>query len=371
MQLTVERANLLKALTHVQSVVERRGTIPILSNILLRAEGGGLRLAATDLDIEIVESVAAEVSTPGGTTVPAHTFYDVVRKLPDGAQIGLEAHTGEPRLTLKAGRSVFTLPCISADDFPVLNAEGFVCEFEIGPSELARLIDKTRFAISTEETRYYLNGIHLHPVTEGEKRLRAVATDGHRLALSENELPPGADALPPIIIPRKTIAELRRLVDGLSDNIRVQASESKIRFDLGSAILTSKLIDGAFPDYARVIPQNNQRILRADNGVFAEAVDRVATLSAEKSRSIKLSLSGDQLTLVVNNPETGKAEEEIEVGFDGDPMEIGFNARYLLDVTGQIEGSEVELHLSDSSAPALIIDPNDENARYVLMPLRV
>jgi DNA polymerase III subunit beta len=371
MQFSVDRTTLLKALNHVQSVVERRGTIPILSNILIRADEDGVRLVATDLDIEIVEAMDASVTRSGGTTAPAHTFYDVVRKLPDGAEVTIEAATGEPRMTLKAGRSEFTLPCISADEFPVLNAEGFVCEFEIGPKELARLIDKTRFAISTEETRYYLNGIHFHPVTEGEPALRAVATDGHRLALAENALPEGAAAMPAIIIPRKAIAELRRLIDDTTDNIKVRASESKIRFDLGPAILTSKLIDGAFPDYARVIPKNNQRVLRATNDAFAEAVGRVSILSAEKSRSIKLSLNDDQLTLIVNNPETGKAEEDMAVEYRDVAIEIGFNARYLLDVTGQIEGEEIELHLNDSSAPALILDTGDARARYVLMPLRV
>ena len=372
MKLTIERSALLKALGHVQSVVERRNTIPILSNVLLTAEAGQARLSATDLDIEMVDAADAEIARAGSTTAPAHTLYDIVRKLPDGAQIALEAAPDEPRLMLEAGRSKFALPCLPATDFPVLSADGLECRFEIGPAELTRLIDKTRFAVSTEETRYYLNGIHLHAVNGADApSLRAVATDGHRLALAENDLPDGAGAMPAVIVPRKTVAELRKLLDGLESMVTVSVSEAKIRFELGRATLTSKLIDGAFPDYERVIPRGNDKSLTLDNADFAQAVDRVATISAEKSRSIKMALEEDKLTLTVNNPETGQAVEELSVDYPAEGLEIGFNAKYLLDITSQIEGDQAEFWFADAAAPTLVLDKGDERAQYVLMPLRV
>ena len=372
MKLTIDRAALLRALGHVQSVVERRNTIPILSNVLITAEGEEARFSATDLDIEIVEAAEARVSRPGATTAPAHTLYDIARKLPDGSEVSLELAPDEPKLTLIAGRAKFDLPCLPASDFPALSADGLEHSFSLGPAELSRLIDKTRFAISTEETRYYLNGVHLHASGTGEGGvLRAVATDGHRLALAENELPDGAEGMPAVIIPRKTVAEVRRLLDDAGEEVAVSVSEAKIKFELGRATLTSKLIDGAFPDYERVIPKNNDKALVVDNKTFAEAVDRVQTISAEKSRSVKLSLGEDRMTLAVNNPEAGQAEEELSVDYQAEPLSIGFNAKYLLDITNQIEGSEAELRLADAASPTLILDRGDANAQYVLMPLRV
>jgi len=368
MKLTIDRAALLKALGHVQSVVERRNTIPILSNVLITAEGDQVRFSATDLDIEIIEAAEARVAQAGSTTAPAHTLYDIARKLPEGSEVSLETDAEDSKLTLIAGRAKFDLPCLPASDFPVLSADDLTHTFQLGPSELSRLIDKTRFAISTEETRYYLNGIHLHAMGSV---LRAVATDGHRLALVESELPEGAAGMPGIIIPRKTITEVRRLLDDAGDNLTVSVSEAKIRFDMGAAVMTSKLIDGAFPDYERVIPKGNDKTLVLDNKSFAEAVDRVQTISAEKSRSVKLSVADDRLTLAVNNPEAGQAVEELSVDYQAESIEIGFNAKYLLDVTNQIEGTEAELKFADAASPTLILDRGDESAQYVLMPLRV
>jgi len=368
MKLTIDRAALLKALGHVQSVVERRNTIPILSNVLITAEGDQVRFSATDLDIEIIEAAEARVAQAGSTTAPAHTLYDIARKLPEGSEVSLETDAEDSKLTLIAGRAKFDLPCLPASDFPVLSADDLTHTFQLGPSELSRLIDKTRFAISTEETRYYLNGIHLHAMGSV---LRAVATDGHRLALVESELPEGAAGMPGIIIPRKTITEVRRLLDDAGDNLTVSVSEAKIRFDMGAAVMTSKLIDGAFPDYERVIPKGNDKTLVLDNKSFAEAVDRVQTISAEKSRSVKLSVADDRLTLAVNNPEAGQAVEELSVDYQAESIEIGFNAKYLLDVTNQIEGAEAELKFADAASPTLILDRGDETAQYVLMPLRV
>ena len=367
MRLSIERAALLKALGHVQNVVERRNTIPILSNVLMSAEDGKVTLIATDLDIEISEDTAADVSAPGQITAPAHTLYDIARKLPDGAQVALQINA-EDRLDVDAGRSHFTLPLLPSGDFPKMTADGFTHNFVLKAPALRRLIDKTRFAISTEETRYYLNGIYVHA---HDGLLLAVATDGHRLALAEMELPAGAEGLPGVIIPRKTIAEIRRLIDGGDDDIALSISEAKIRFQYGSAILTSKLIDGTFPDYERVIPKGNEKELTIDNKVFADAVDRVATISAEKSRSIKISLTQDNLALTVNNPESGNAHEELMVDYSADPLEIGFNAKYLLDVAGQIEGRDATFFLDSPASPALVKDAEDPGALFVLMPLRV
>lgn len=367
MKFSMERAALLEALGHVQNVVERRNTIPILSNVLMTAENDAISFVATDLDIEVSEQAAADVSVPGDMTAPAHTLYDIARKLPDGAEVSLSIGA-DGRLEVDAGRSHFVLPLLPAGDFPKMTADGFTHNFALGAAELTRLIDKTKFAISTEETRYYLNGIYMHGI---DGKLRCVATDGHRLALCEMQSPDGADGMPGIIIPRKTIAELRRLIDGLTETIEISVSEAKIRFTVGSAVLTSKLIDGTFPDYDRVIPKDGDKQLVIDNGVFANAVDRVSTISAEKSRSIKLSLDGDSLTLAVNNPEHGNAVEDLMVDYGAEALEIGFNAKYLLDVTSQIEARDVHFHLSDPASPALVKDPEDPGSLFVLMPLRV
>ena len=367
MRLSIERNALLKALGHVQNVVERRNTIPILSNVLMSAEDGQLSLVATDLDIEVSEAAEADVSAPGQVTAPAHTLYDIARKLPDGSQVMLQINS-EDRLDVDAGRSHFTLPLLPSGDFPKMTADGFTHEFSIPAGDLARLIDKTRFAISTEETRYYLNGIYVHAY---DKMLRAVATDGHRLALAEGPVPKGAEGLPGVIIPRKTVGEIRRLIDGMDGDIQVSVSEAKIRFQMGGAVMTSKLIDGTFPDYERVIPKGNTKELTIDNQVFKGAVDRVSTISVEKSRSVKLSLAEHNLSLTVNNPESGNANEDLPVDYDAEPLDIGFNAKYLLDVASQIEGRDATFFLESPASPALVKDPEDENSLFVLMPLRV
>ncbi len=367
MKLSIERSALMKSLGHVQNVVERRNTIPILSNVLMNAEGGTVSFVATDLDIEMSESTEADVNQPGQITAPAHTLYDIVRKLSDGAQVVLQINA-EDRLDVDAGRAHFTLPLLPSGDFPKMTADGFTHEFVMPAKDLLRLIDKTKFAISTEETRYYLNGIYVHA---NAGKLRAVATDGHRLALAETDLPAGADGLPGVIIPRKTVAEVRRLIDGSDADVAISVSEAKIRFTSASAVLTSKLIDGTFPDYERVIPKNNPKELVIDNKVFADAVDRVSTISAEKSRSIKMSLATDNLALTVNNPESGNANEDLVVSYNDDALEIGFNAKYILDVTSQIEGRDASFFLDSAASPALVKDSEDPDALFVLMPLRV
>jgi DNA polymerase-3 subunit beta len=372
MKLTIERAALLRALGHVQSVVERRNTIPILSNVLLSADGERVGLSATDLDMEIIDESVANVDGSGQITAPAHTLYEIVRKLPEGADVSLSFSGDDPRLVVQAGRSRFNLPVLPAGDFPVMSSDGLSGVIEIDTADLIRLIDKTRFAISTEETRYYLNGLYLHVVVEnGQTLLRAVATDGHRLALAEMTAPEGAAGSPGVIIPRKTIQEIRRLLDDAGEGVQMQVSAQKVRFEFGAAALTSKVIDGSFPDYVRVIPKDNKKVLRVDNGLFAQAVDRVATISAEKSRSVKMAIESGKIVLTVRNMEAGQAVEELEVDYDGEGFEIGFNARYLLDVASQITGDTAEFRFADPASPTLVLDPEDPGVQYVLMPLRV
>ena len=374
MRVTIERSAFLKALNHVQSVVERRNTIPILSNVLVQSDKDKVRLTATDLDIEIVETVAAETSRNGAATVPAHMLYDIVRKLPDGAQLELEQGPDAGRVNIKAGRSRFQLQALPPEDFPDLSSGELGNSFTLSSGDLRRLIEKTRFAISTEETRYYLNGIYLHQAKEhgaDAPVLRAVATDGHRLAQSQVPLPEGAAGMPGIIVPRKTVLEVVKLIEGDDTEVQVSLSSSKIRFAAGHLVLTSKLIDGTFPDYERVIPRGHDKTLDVDAKAFADAVDRVSTISLEKSRAVKLMLSDGKMTLVVNNPDSGSAEEEVAVDYARDPLEIGFNSRYLLDVAGQITAENMRFELQDAGSPTVVRDPKDAQSLYVLMPMRV
>ena len=375
MKLTIERASLLKSLGHVQSVVERRNTIPILSNVLLRAEPGSLSLLATDMDIEIVETIQASVDSAGAATAPAHTLYDIVRKLPDGSQVELDATGDSNAVAIRADRSRFRLGSLPVEDFPAMSGGDLPSRFSLSPNDLRILIDRTRFAISTEETRYYLNGIFFHATSQdGMPVLRAVATDGHRLARIQMALPAGAEEMPDIIIPRKTVTELRKLIDEAEGDIEVALSASKIRVGLDGIVLTSKLIDGTFPDYQRVIPSNNDKTMEVEAKRLADAVDRVATISTEKNRAVKLALTRGEpglLTLSASNAEQGLATEELEVSYDSPDLEIGFNSRYLLDITQQIDGDAAQFTMFDAASPTIIRDVADASALYVLMPMRV
>ena len=372
MKVTVERAQLLKSLGHVHRVVERRNTIPILGNVLVRAENARLSLRATDLDLEVTETLAAETATAGATTVPAHMFYDIVRKLPDGSQIVLESDGERAVLAIRAGRSKFTLQTLPESDFPDLAAGDMTHAFGVPAKDIKSLIDRTQFAISTEETRYYLNGIYLHAGgTAKQPSLRAVATDGHRLAQVDLPQPAGAAEMPGVIVPRKTVGEVQRLIEDTEAEVTIELSQAKIRFTIGNVVLTSKLIDGTFPDYGRVIPQGNDKELVVDKKDFENAVDRVSTISSERGRAVKLSLSPGKLVLSVTNPDSGSATEELEVEYASDALDIGFNSRYLLDIAAQIEGDVAVLKLADPGSPTLVQDKDDKSALYVLMPMRV
>ena len=372
MRVTLERSDLLKSLNHVHRVVERRNTIPILSNVLLKADGTSLQMKATDLDLEITETTGAQVDQGGATTVPAHLLYDIVRKLPDGAEVQLSTNGENTAMAVTSGRSRFSLQCLPELDFPDLTAGSFSHTFRLPASEVKMLIDRTQFAISTEETRYYLNGIYLHTIeTDGKLKLRAVATDGHRLARADVEAPAGSEGMPGIIVPRKTVGELQKLVDDPEAAVTLEVSDAKIRLTIGNVVMTSKLIDGTFPDYQRVIPTANEKTMTIDCETFARAVDRVSTISSERGRAVKLSIGSGQLTLTVHNPDSGSATEELAVGYEDDPLEIGFNAKYLLDITNQLSGSDAVFMLADPGSPTLIHDTAADDALYVLMPMRV
>ncbi len=370
MKVTIERETLLKSLNHVQGVVERRNTIPVLSNILIAATGEQVHFTATDLDISIVEGIAAIVDQAGSITAPAHLLYDIVRKLPDGTQISIEK-VEDTRIDIRSGRSHFTLQALSADDFPNLASGEMSHEFSMTVTQLKRMIEKTRFAISTEETRYYLNGIYFHVSEDDSPKLCAVATDGHRLAKVEMDVPEGASGMPGIILPRKTVGELHKLLEASDESVTIALSDSKIEFRIGQTVVTSKLIDGTFPAYDRVIPSGNENAMSVETKVLTKAVDRVSTVANDRGRAVKLTLAKDVLTLEVNNPESGHAEEELMVDYQAVNLETGFNAKYMLDVLNQLEGDNVEFLFAESIDPVLVKDQGDEGTIYVLMPMRV
>ncbi len=372
MKLSMERSALLRAMGRAQSVVERRNTIPILSNVLIEAEGEQVSFRATDLDIEVIDKAPAMVGQAGATTVAAHTLHEIARKLPDGAMVELVDDGLAGRLDVKAGRSHFSLATLPREDFPIMASAEYACNFACPAPVLRRLFDKAKFAISTEETRYYLNGVYMHAAKGADGPvLRCVATDGHRLARIDASLPEGAAELPGVIVPRKTVGELRKLLDDDEMTIAVSVSETKVRFATPEVTLTSKVIDGTFPDYARVIPVGNSKRLEVDAAEFAQAVDRVATVSSERSRAVKLALEDDRLVLSVNAPDSGAADEELAVAYGDERLEIGFNAKYLLEIAGQVDRENAVFLFNSAGDPTLMREGNDKSAVYVVMPMRV
>lgn len=372
MRFTIERSTLLKTLSHVQSIVEKRNTIPVLSNVRIEALGDGINFKATDMDTEITEIADAKIVEQGATTAPAHMLYDIVRKLSDGSEVELVFPDEKGQLSIASGRSKFSLSTIAVEDFPVISGDSLPINFVMAKEDLKDVIDRTQFAVSTEETRYYLNGLYVHAKTEGEtKVLRVVATDGHRLACVESPLPAGAEKLSGVIVPRKTVAEIRKLLeDERADNIAVSLSENKIRFVLEDITLTSKLIDGTYPDYERVIPTDNDKVLEVSVKELSSAVDRVSVV-AERTRAIKLIADRNHVVLTTSSPDMGSALEEVEAVYENEALEVGYNFRYLLDILSEIKGEKVQVTFSDSSSPSVIHDTSDASAIYVLMPMRV
>ena len=376
--ITIERNALMRAMAHLARVVERRNTIPILGNVRLSPGDRYLTLTATDLDIEARVDVDCEVQGSGDITVPAGTMNDIVRKIAEGAPVSLGWGGTGTSLSVRSGRARFSLQALPASDFPDLTVGDMTHRFTMPAATLLALIEATSFAVSTEETRYYLNGIYLHCPTDGENGslLRGVATDGHRLARFDAPAPEGASGMPGIIVPRKTVGEIARLAKDAMDkhgngDIEVALSVAKIRVSAANVTLTSKLIDGTFPDYQRVIPSGNDKRATLAREAFARAADRVATISSERGRAVKLSFDEGKLRLSVTNPDAGSAEEEIEAEYDEAAIDIGFNSRYLADILAALEGDTVLVKLGDPGSPTLFQKSEADNLLIVLMPMRV
>lgn len=368
MKFTVERGALLRGLAHVASLVETRTTIPILTHVLVQAKAGAVHLKATDLEREASEIVPADVAQDGALAVPARMLLDIVKKLPNEVDIDVSHDADRGRINVKAGKSRFAMQTLPPDDFPSMASGDKGSTFDLAAAEISAMLARTKFAMSTEETRFYLNGIYWHVAGDA---LRAVATDGHRLAQYDLDMPAGAVPMPGVIIPRKTVHELGRLLDGYDGQVNVSVSPTRVRFTIGPVVLTSKLIDGSFPDYQRVIPQGNDKAMRVSNATFMAAVDRVSTIASNRSNPVKLSVSAGHVQISASATDGGMAADELDAEFDHGPIEIGFNAGYLMEIGGQIEGDSLCVMLSDAGSPAMIKDEGDARALYVIMPMRV
>ena len=375
MEFKINSSDLLKALSHIHGIVEVRHTLPILSNIILKANGNELTLSSTNLDIYCADKIKSEVSTAGEISVSAMTFFEIVKRLPSGSEVVMTMEEGENEIKLKCGRSKFNLSTLKTDDFPIISDNDLATNFVLSADELIRIIDKTKFAVSNEETRYYLNGIFLHKADRNSIQfLRAVATDGHRLAQYDIPLPQGAEDITGIIIPKKTIFELRKVLDDANGDVSISLNENKIKFTFNDLKIISKVIDGTFPDYTKVIPQNNNKNFKTNNNELKNAIDRVSAVAANeesKSKAIKLSLEDNKLNLSVESQSKGSANEILDISYDGDKVDIGFNSKYIIDICNEVDGEEVDISLLDSVSPAIILDKTDENLFFVLMPMRI
>lgn len=366
MKITIQREALLRPLQHVIGAVERRQTLPALANVLIRASAEGFSLTTTDLEIELVAQVVHPAAEPGETTVPARKLMDICKALPDGSELTL-ATEGE-KLNIRSGRSRFSLTTLPASEFPALEEISASKVFEIPQGKLKDLIERTSFAMANQDVRYYLNGLMLEVDRD---RLRAVATDGHRLAMCDTEAPIDTESAQQVIVPRKGVLELVRLLEEADASAQVQMGANHIRVSLPELRFTSKLIDGRFPDYQRVLPKGGDKVLTVDRDGFRQALGRASILSNEKYRGIRLVLNDGVLKIQAHNPEQEEAEEEIEVTYSGEALEIGFNVNYLLDILGTVDSEQVEAVLKDANSSALIRDPASSNAVYVVMPMRL
>ena len=375
MEFKINSTDLLKALSHIHGIVEVRHTLPILSNIILEAKDDKLILSSTNLDIYCSDKIKAEVLQSGEVSVSAVTFFEIIKRLPSGSEVLMIMEEGENEIRLTCGRSKFNLSTLKTDDFPIISDSDLSTNFVLSADELIRIIDKTKFAVSNEETRYYLNGIFLHKAERNSIQfLRAVATDGHRLAQYDIPLPQGAEDITGIIIPKKTIYELRKVLDDANGDVSVSLNENKIKFSFNDLKVVSKVIDGTFPDYTKVIPQKNDKNFKTDNSDLKNAIDRVSAVAANeesKSKAIKFCIENNSLSLSVESQSKGSANEMIDVNYSGDKVDIGFNSKYIIDICNEVDGDEISISLSDSISPAIILDKTDENLFFVLMPMRI
>lgn len=371
MQFKIERNQLLRALTSATRIVPKRSEHPILLNVLLIAMDGSLKIKASDLDRELVEVIDANIKKPGAVAVSGSVLRDIARKLPDGSEVTVSHDVKNNALRIECGRIGYVLPTMLASDFPDLNIGKITHQFSIASSDLRRMIEKSRFAISTEETRYYLNGIYMHATKHNNNDvLRAVATDGHRLALSDTDIPHGASEMPGIIIPRKTINELHRMLKDGDDSVCVSVSQSVIHFEMGSIAFASKLIDATFPEYQRIVPKDKNHALVVANAEFMASVNRVSTISKVDGKSIKLSIENGRIYLNCSTIDGHSAADEIEADWKSNPIDISFSAKYLVDICGQIDGQHMIMQIKDSVSPVVIKDIADEKSMYILMPMR-
>ena len=375
MEFKINSTDLLKALSHIHGIVEVRHTLPILSNIILEAKDDKLILSSTNLDIYCSDKIKAEVLKSGEVSVSAVTFFEIIKRLPSGSEVLMIMEEGENEIKLTCGRSKFNLSTLKTDDFPIISDNDLSTNFVLSADELIRIIDKTKFAVSNEETRYYLNGIFLHKAERNSIQfLRAVATDGHRLAQYDIPLPQGAEDITGIIIPKKTIYELRKVLDDANGDVSVSLNENKIKFSFNDLKVVSKVIDGTFPDYTKVIPQKNDKNFKTNNSDLKNAIDRVSAVAANeesKSKAIKFCIENNSLSLSVESQSKGSANEMIDVNYSGDKVDIGFNSKYIIDICNEVDGDEISISLSDSISPAIILDKTDENLFFVLMPMRI
>ena len=375
MEFKINSTDLLKALSHIHGIVEVRHTLPILSNIILEAKDDKLILSSTNLDIYCSDKIKAEVLQSGEVSVSAVTFFEIIKRLPSGSEVSMIMEEGENEIRLTCGRSKFNLSTLKTDDFPIISDSDLSTNFVLSADELIRIIDKTKFAVSNEETRYYLNGIFLHKAERNSIQfLRAVATDGHRLAQYDIPLPQGAEDITGIIIPKKTIYELRKVLDDANGDVSVSLNENKIKFSFNDLKVVSKVIDGTFPDYTKVIPQKNDKNFKTNNSDLKNAIDRVSAVAANeesKSKAIKFCIENNSLSLSVESQSKGSANEMIDVNYSGDKVDIGFNSKYIIDICNEVDGDEISISLSDSISPAIILDKTDENLFFVLMPMRI
>ena len=371
MEFTIDRDTFLKSLAHANGIIEKKTTLPILSNILIEAKNSKIKITATDLDIIYFEEILPkEVKKKGSTTTSASTLYDILRKLQSTANVELNLISGN-RLKLVSGNSKFNLLCLPSDNFPLLEEDVDQKKFEVSPQKLLKLLNKTKISISNDETRHYLNGIYLH-ITKLENKsfLCGVSTDSHRLSSSSLEIDPNTH-IESIILPKKTIFQLISLLEQSNKPIKISNNKSKIKFEMDTGILISKVIDGRFPDYNRVIPKDNDKILEIKLNEFKNSIERVTTVSSDRKEGLRMSISKDSVQLSVNSPNSGEGVENINAKFNSSDLNISFNSGYLMDITSHIENELIVINLKDPSSPVLIRDLSDKNSFHVVMPMKI
>tara|TARA_B100001029_G_C15035575_1_gene439901 strand:- start:548 stop:1663 length:1116 start_codon:yes stop_codon:yes gene_type:complete len=371
MKFKITRTNFFKTLSHLQGIVDKKNSLPILSNILIEAKNSQLILSSTDMDISIIEKIECNVLEDGATTINSQILYDIVRKINENSEIEIISNNGKI-LTLRADGSRFSLACLPKEDYPIIDQDKSGINIKINSKILFKLIDKTKFAISNEETRYFLNGLYFNITNESNKKIvTLVGTDGHRLAKFSHEIEEDIDQISGVIIPKKTIYELSKLVSEIDQDVGISISANKIVFSIGEIIFISKLIDGSFPDYNRVIPKDNSNTLKINRESLLSAVDRVSTIANEKSPVIKFKLLNNILNLNTINNESSTASEDIKISYDGDEIEIGFNSKYIMDIVNNLEDDEISIKLKDNTSPIIALENSNTELVYVLMPMRV